>query len=722
MFEGIVTSIVATIIISFVVFFYRKNKYEVWLQLKKYVSNLIYQIDHYKQFIKEDKYEYISIISEFDIANHFIPLTAVQYCFNEENYQPSLKAHDDAEAFILDRINLNERSFFFIIGEFGTGKTALATHISYVIGKKYLAEKTKTVPVLIPMSDIQNSDFLGESSRLMNERYNVTQCTRDFLVTGVRSGKILLILDGLDEYMRLQGNRFPTHELKKLQDIIMPSSKIILTSRPSVFRTPEELVGYFKRGKEDMLLITKRLSQLSSATVLEIRNFSDDQINDAVSKRKVINANLKHAIFGNRNLHQLARQPILLDMILKILPDIINKEGMSSLQEIDISKLYKIFISYSINRDLWKLADHSLNEEKAIAICEEIALEMFNHQIEEIDESAIIRIVNKIAASNCLQDAEIKSIVDHIRSSLFITVMPQKKYRYMHRSVMEFFVAQGLVRAIRKQMFLNLNLKRIVYHEAVSHFARSILKEEDLSILIELLRHEEPWVRFISAHYLSRLNANTAINKIYEHLKSEKEFIVRREFYIALAFLGKVGLFHNFIVEIDADDSRSLKNNQLIIDYFGSLASALDGCSQRLKERSNYPTREMIIRFLGLEGHREHIPIIRPYLNDKIEPVGIEAKKAVDIIKKRLGPPELVKAFLCDVDGVVVDSINQHIRAWQKAFQEVVNAEFDANLIKITEGMRSFEVAEYILNYQNKSLSKQKINEIVAKKQMIYHF
>jgi beta-phosphoglucomutase len=716
MLEGIVASIFATVIVAFAVFIYRKNSYGVILQLKKYLLNFINQIDNYKQSEHENIHEHISIISEFDIANHFVPLTAVEYDFCKEHPHPSLKLHDDIEAFILNCIELNKKSFFFIIGEFGTGKTALVTHILYSIGKKYLSKKIITLPILIPMSDIQGSDFMDESCRLMKEHYNITQFTRDFLIREVRLGHILLILDGLDEYMRLQGNRFPAFELKKLQENITQSSKIIITARPSVFRTPEELFGYFKQNNEDLLLISKRLSNFSSAIVLEIKNFSDEQINDAISKRNEIDSNFKNVIFENKNLHQLARQPILLDMLLKVLPNIFNRDEMRSLQKVDISGLYRMFISQSINRDQWKLDGNLLNENKALAICEKIALEMFNNQNDEVDEAEIIRIVNQALTLNREQYLEIKSIVDHIRSSLFLTIIPQNKYRYMHRSVMEFFVAKGLVNAIRNKYFLGLNLKRIAYHEAVSHFARSILKKEDLSILNELLSHTDPWVRFISAHYLSRLNASTAIKSIYNHLKAENDFIVRREFYIALAFLGKVKFFHNFIKEIDADTSKNIRNTELITEYFGSLASALEGCSQRLNERSNYPTREMIIKFLGVEGKREHIPIIRKYLNDKIESVGIEARKAVNIIKKRLGPPEVIKALLCDVDGVIVDSIEQHIRSWERAFQEVANIKFDINLIKTTEGMRSLEVAEKILNIQNKSLTKEKINEIVEKK------
>ncbi|HUV03285.1 MAG TPA: HAD family phosphatase [Desulfobacteria bacterium] len=86
------------------------------------------------------------------------------------------------------------------------------------------------------------------------------------------------------------------------------------------------------------------------------------------------------------------------------------------------------------------------------------------------------------------------------------------------------------------------------------------------------------------------------------------------------------------------------------------------------------------------------------------------------MIKDRNKKPELVRALLLDVDGVVVDSIDDHIHTWQKAFKETVGVEFDLQIIRLTEGMKSADVARQILKYNEKLVSEEEINEIVRQK------
>ncbi|MBI9092262.1 MAG: hypothetical protein JEZ12_23865 [Desulfobacterium sp.] len=94
MFVGITASIIATLIIAYII----KSKFWIQLQLKRYVSKLIYQIENHNDFEKENGYEYISIISDFDIASHFTQPTAVEYLFDNEEYQQSsVKVYENVE-------------------------------------------------------------------------------------------------------------------------------------------------------------------------------------------------------------------------------------------------------------------------------------------------------------------------------------------------------------------------------------------------------------------------------------------------------------------------------------------------------------------------------------------------------------------------------------------------------------------------------------------------
>jgi HAD superfamily hydrolase (TIGR01509 family) len=50
-----------------------------------------------------------------------------------------------------------------------------------------------------------------------------------------------------------------------------------------------------------------------------------------------------------------------------------------------------------------------------------------------------------------------------------------------------------------------------------------------------------------------------------------------------------------------------------------------------------------------------------------------------------------------DLDGVLVDSMPSHVRAWRQAFREVAGLDVDARIFYLLEGMRGVELAARIL-------------------------
>jgi beta-phosphoglucomutase len=72
-----------------------------------------------------------------------------------------------------------------------------------------------------------------------------------------------------------------------------------------------------------------------------------------------------------------------------------------------------------------------------------------------------------------------------------------------------------------------------------------------------------------------------------------------------------------------------------------------------------------------------------------------------------------VKGVIFDLDGVLVDSMPDHYKAWKKAFEEVTDIEVDKKMIYLLEGMRGIDLVKKIFeqkNYDNYSIA-QKVNE-----------
>jgi beta-phosphoglucomutase len=72
-----------------------------------------------------------------------------------------------------------------------------------------------------------------------------------------------------------------------------------------------------------------------------------------------------------------------------------------------------------------------------------------------------------------------------------------------------------------------------------------------------------------------------------------------------------------------------------------------------------------------------------------------------------------VKGIIFDLDGVLVDSMPDHYRAWKMAFKEIAEVEVDERMIYLLEGMRGIDLVKRIFdqkNYHDYSIA-ERVNE-----------
>lgn len=61
----------------------------------------------------------------------------------------------------------------------------------------------------------------------------------------------------------------------------------------------------------------------------------------------------------------------------------------------------------------------------------------------------------------------------------------------------------------------------------------------------------------------------------------------------------------------------------------------------------------------------------------------------------------LMKAIVFDSDGVLVDSMPSHYKAWEIAFKEVCNIDVDRRTIYLLEGMRGIDLVKKVFELKN---------------------
>ena len=78
-----------------------------------------------------------------------------------------------------------------------------------------------------------------------------------------------------------------------------------------------------------------------------------------------------------------------------------------------------------------------------------------------------------------------------------------------------------------------------------------------------------------------------------------------------------------------------------------------------------------------------------------------------------------MKGLIFDLDGVLVDSMPTHYKAWKIAFEETTSLQVDERSIYLLEGMRGEDLVEQIFKkYSYAGLSKTK--DVILRKDDIF--
>ena len=67
----------------------------------------------------------------------------------------------------------------------------------------------------------------------------------------------------------------------------------------------------------------------------------------------------------------------------------------------------------------------------------------------------------------------------------------------------------------------------------------------------------------------------------------------------------------------------------------------------------------------------------------------------------RLTNTDIVKGVIFDLDGVLVNSMPSHIKAWRQAFRDVAGIDVEKKVFYELEGMRGIELVEKLLKERN---------------------
>lgn len=323
-----------------------------------------------------------------------------------------------------------------ILGEFGTGKTWFTLHYAYLMMQVYKEAKVKglrrpRVPLIIQLRNYARgfkdvgvllSDFVFREHEIGLPGYRAFEQLN-------RMGRLLLIFDGFDEMAARVDRQKMVDNFWQLAKVVVPGSKAVLTCRTE----------HFHYAKQEREVLRGELRASTSSIVLEAPKFevlhpamfNEKQIREVLHRRS--NVSTVETIMGNQDLVDMARRPVLIELILDALED--TQVGKLA----DMAHIYYYAVVRKMERDIKAERTFTSLADKLFFLCE-LAWEMYSTNQMTLNYK---QFPQRIRAYFGPKVADLEE--DHWHYDLLGQTMlvrdAEGNYSPAHRSLLEFFVA-----------------------------------------------------------------------------------------------------------------------------------------------------------------------------------------------------------------------------------------------------------------------------------------
>jgi predicted NACHT family NTPase len=319
-----------------------------------------------------------------------------------------------------------------ILGEFGTGKTWFAFHYAWVALQRYKDAQKRGVerprlPLVITLRDFAKAlNVENVLAGFFFTQHNI-RINSDVFDQLNRMGKLLLIFDGFDEMAAKVDKQQMINNFWELAKVVVPGAKVILTCRTEHF--PEAQEGRALLNAE-LSASTKNLSgETPQFEVLELEKFDDEQIRQVLLFQA--EPGTVEQVMGNPQLLDLARRPVMTELILEALPDI--EAG----KPVDMARVYLYAVRRKMERDIKSDRTFTSLADKLYFLCE-LSWEMLSNDEMSLNYKLFPDRIRRLFGVT-------EKDLDHWHYDMMAQTMLIRNasgdYTPAHRSLLEFFVA-----------------------------------------------------------------------------------------------------------------------------------------------------------------------------------------------------------------------------------------------------------------------------------------
>ncbi len=319
-----------------------------------------------------------------------------------------------------------------ILGDYGIGKTTLCKTFAYKAAKAYIDDpENNRIPIFLELKElgIFNSIESAITSYIIN-KFNISITYKAFELLNKR-GCFLLILDGFDELSNIANEDSAIHAFREIDKLVEQNSKIILSCRTHFFKDNVEIHKLHKGTS-----LYNAIDHKYGYNLIFINPFNEQQVNEYLDRWfENRGKEFKSIIQKFYNLSDLSTRPVLLNMIVKTLPQI-SSGNISSLNSCGI---YELYVGFWYGRDDWRSV-LSISERRDLT--KALSDYMYSNRLYELHYLVLPKAFpffkNVITNHN-------SEILDHeLRTCNFLKRDYKGNYSFVHKSFFEFFLAISL--------------------------------------------------------------------------------------------------------------------------------------------------------------------------------------------------------------------------------------------------------------------------------------
>jgi restriction endonuclease/NACHT domain-containing protein len=430
---------------------------------------------------------------ESEIFHEFIEL----YGSRSTNFDPGRRADlPRVNVFedIMSTISGSTSVFSFLIGDFGSGKTTLIGRITYELSQRFVKDRTRPAPLVLRLNKFADAgtlqQFIEGQARL---QLSPSVQAADVMALAGR-GRIVVFLDGFDEIATDVSERKRLSYFEALLPLIQASRFCLISSRPSYFRSADEVLSLLgqvskrrslledsfataPKRREDALVRQKYSDTLSrlqahifnqgnnTATgrssiqdryiaVYQLSNLEKPQVIAYLEKfsealRKVHNRSVEeiYAVLSQvYDLKDLMTRPLLMRIVVEVL--LAETLDLDDPQlSIGPAALYRMYINTHLETDWAKgPSRHFLEKQERLLFARAMAIAMVRTEAPSVSYQEIVDAIIRTFDSLRQERREMlihqpDEVCTDVRVCAFLRMSDANRFEFIHRSFMEFLIA-----------------------------------------------------------------------------------------------------------------------------------------------------------------------------------------------------------------------------------------------------------------------------------------